>query len=62
MYLLFDEGSKFLRTLFLTRVPKGAGRFLTRRLADLFYIVILFQEKKGVSKGWAEHMGLLYAA
>jgi hypothetical protein len=28
------------RTLFLTRVPKGTGRFLMRRLASLIYITL----------------------
>jgi hypothetical protein len=32
------EAASFRRTLFLTRVPKGTGRFLMRRLASLIYI------------------------
>ena len=31
------EAAGFRRALFLTRVPKGTGRFLMRRLADLAY-------------------------
>jgi hypothetical protein len=31
--------ASFRRTLFLTRVSKGTGRFLMRRLASLIYYV-----------------------
>jgi hypothetical protein len=36
--------ASFRRTLFLTSVPKGTGRFLMRRLASLIYY--LFTSKK----------------
>jgi len=31
--------ASFRRALFLTRVPKGTGRFLMRRLADLTFSI-----------------------
>jgi hypothetical protein len=48
------EAASFRRTLFLTRVPKGIGRFLMRRLASFIYFE--FQKKKydpsnGANKG-----------
>jgi hypothetical protein len=35
------EAASFRRTLFLTRVPKGTGRFLMRRLANLIYFAFI---------------------
>jgi hypothetical protein len=40
--------ASFRRTLFLTRVPKGTGRFLMRRLASFIYFE--FQKKYSVLK------------
>ena len=45
MYLCLIEAASFRRTIFLTRIPKGTGRFLMRRLADLIYWCFKFQKK-----------------
>jgi hypothetical protein len=39
------RAASFRRTLFLTRVPKGTGRFLMRRLASLIYIFVYLKKK-----------------
>jgi hypothetical protein len=39
------KAASFRRTLFLTRVPKGTGRFLMRRLACLIYYGLPFKKK-----------------
>jgi hypothetical protein len=38
------EAATFRRILFLTRIPKGTGRFLMRQLVSLIYYV--FTQKK----------------
>jgi hypothetical protein len=48
------KAASFRRTLFLTRVPKGTGRFLMRRLASLIYFA--FTSKKKAVNGRSRNL------
>jgi hypothetical protein len=39
------KAASFRRTLFLTRVPKGTGRFLMMRLACLIYFAFYLKKR-----------------
>jgi hypothetical protein len=46
------KAASFRHTLFLTRVPKGAGRFLMRRLASLIYCILPKKKSSTLYKAW----------